>query len=285
MKHIQTFPGKLLVLVGAMGLCAAFAAPPKPATPPAPAAATPSATAVYQRQSDTESIELSNLPEEGSVRLPISVDLTNKSTPSANEARSAVAETASAVQPKVKKKVLKKIKNADGIEEEVWVDSEEDADSTTDTAAADSKNGQGGTMASGGGSAGANSWNSGSAVNTGGGYSGGGYSGGGYAGGTTGGTAASSGSTASNGSTSGTGSTGSTGGASPVVSGTPVPTTTIGSTVVPVAPTPTTPLQAKLDSYRSMMLSEVATGQVTNPAITRRYQMINRATYQGMYGY
>ena len=280
MKHIQTFPGKLLVLVGAMGLCAAFAAPPKPATPPAPAAAMPSATAVYQRQSDTESIELSNLPEEGSVRLPISVDLTNKSTPSANEARSAVAETASAVQPKVKKKVLKKIKNADGIEEEVWVDSEEDADSTTDTAAADSKNGQGGTMASGGGSAGANSWNSGSAVNT-----GGGYSGGGYAGGTTGGTAASSGSTASNGSTSGTGSTGSTGGASPVVSGTPVPTTTIGSTVVPVAPTPTTPLQAKLDSYRSMMLSEVATGQVTNPAITRRYQMINRATYQGMYGY
>jgi hypothetical protein len=39
-------------------------------------------------------------------------------------------------------------------------------------------------------------------------------------------------------------------------------------------------LEAKLVTYRDMMITDVTNAHVANPAIARRYQMMNRATYQ-----
>jgi hypothetical protein len=43
-------------------------------------------------------------------------------------------------------------------------------------------------------------------------------------------------------------------------------------------------LETKLETYRNLMLNEVANAQVANPAITRRYQMMNRSAYQRSMG-
>jgi len=292
MKPVHTSPGKLLVLISAMGISVAFAAPAKHTETTAPvASAAPSATAVYQRQSNTDSIELSNIPTEGALRLPISVDANVTSAPAASEAKSAVADAASTTRAKVKKKVLKKIKKADGTEEEVWVDSEEDADSAdgTDTAATDSGAGE--------------SRNSDGTLNSGGGYSGGGYLSGATQGGSVGSgstTGSSGGNTSTSNTSTGTGTTTSTGTNTSTGTGTGTNTTastgtSTGSTVsvgtdgIPVdssLPTPQTALETKLNNYRTMMLTEVlSTATVTNPAAARRYQKMDRSTFQSLLGY
>lgn len=271
MKRVHTSSGILFSLVSVLGISAAFAAPTRHPDPTAPAAlAVPSKTTVYQRQADSGSIELSNIPAEGTLPIPISIETDVRSGASASETKSAVSESVATTQPKAKKKVLKKIKNADGVEEEVWVDADEDVDGT-DTAATDAA--QAGAMSSTSGSSGGSSWSSASPQNSGGGYSGGGYYGGGLTGGgvDTGSTPASSGGNVSNGGTTTT--TGNNGG------------TSSGIPLDPTLPAPTTPLQTKLNNYRTMMLNEVITSTVANPAIARRYQMVNRATYQSLLGY
>lgn len=53
------------------------------------------------------------------------------------------------------------------------------------------------------------------------------------------------------------------------------------ASVLPVA---TPALDTKLEQYRNQMLQDVANAQVANPAITRRYQMMDKATYQSRTG-
>jgi hypothetical protein len=279
MKRLKNFPGRLLALSSAMSLSAAFAAQTAPAMPTAPAAAP-----VYQRTTNTESIELSNLPEEGAVPLPTVEDGAAQAGSSSADAKSAGTASAKPAPVKVKKKVLKKVTKADGTEEEVWVDSEEDADSA-DPAVADSS-----TKKDEGSATGSTSMNStglgGSAPSSwGGGFSGAGHTGGGTADSSSG--AGSGTPTTTNGGSNGTGSTstptasngGTAGTGTPVVD--PRPGT--GSSNAP-APA-TAALSAKLETYRNAMLNEVVGAQVANPAITRRYQMMNRSTFQGLIGH
>jgi hypothetical protein len=285
MKRLRKFPGKMLALVSAMGLSAAIAAP----ATPAPAVAT--SAAVYQRPSNSESIELSNLPEEGAVPLPIALDPAASVGTSAPEAKTAGTASAKPSPLKVKKKVLKKVTKPDGTEEEVWVETDEEVDNTevTDPAAADSGAKQGERSASGAsGNETASRVGSSAPASSGGGMSSGGFSSGGYAGGSTGETSnGAGGTTAPNGGSTGSGTTGAAGngtGTNTASNGGSTGTGNTGTTGSGTTPAATTALETKLETYRNLMLNEVANAQVANPAITRRYQMMNRAAYQSRLG-
>jgi hypothetical protein len=283
MKRLKKFPGKVLALVSAMGLSAAIAAPTAPATP--------TSAVVYQRPSNSESIELSNIPEEGAVPLPGALDPAASVGSSAPDAKAAGTASAKPAPLKVKKKVLKKVTKPDGTEEEVWVETDEEVDNTdvTDPATADSGAKPGERSASGAsGNETASRVGSSAPASSGGGMSTGGFSSGGYAGGSTGETSnGSGGTTAPNGGSTGSGTTGATGsgtGTNTASNGGSTGTGITGTTGSGTTPTATTALETKLETYRNLMLNEVANAQVANPAITRRYQMMNRAAYQSRLG-
>lgn len=287
MKYLTTYSGKLLLVWSAMGLGAALAAPP--------------IATVYQRTDNTESIELSNLADDGTEQKALTLEVPAAATGAgATEARAVTS--ARSTPPKARKKVLKKVVKPDGTEVEQWVDSEEDSDSadgsggvgtepgTRSAAQADGAGYQGNSMhISGGGFFGGSGGSTGSS-----GYSnsgGGSYSSGDTSTGTVS-TGASGGASSSG--TGSTTSTTSTATSTPGTATTPSTTSTASTSSVPkttstagtggAAPVATSALQTKLETYRDMMLTEVTSAQVSNPALTRRYQMMDRATYQTRVG-
>lgn len=283
MKHLPALTAKLLAATSAFSLSVAFAAPPAPV-----AAATPAATKVYQRTDNAESIELSNLDESDAAQTPLTLgaqpQTPGTTSTSSGSAKAAVAAAGRTTPAKVSKKIKKKIRLADGTEEEVLVDSDdEDTDGLAQadgTAADSSRNDRFGANARSGDA-------NGGAGFVGGNTQGAGYAGAGYAGtgsGTSGGgsnvatgtgTATASSGTSGGGSGSGTGA-GSSGSGS-------AGTVAVGNgntgTIAPL-PTPTSALETQLANYRNLMLTEVAAAQVANPALTRRYLAMDRSTYQ-----
>ena len=262
MKRLKKIPGKLLALTSAMGLSAAFAAPVAPA--------------VYQRTTNTESIELSNIDEAGSVALPISVEPAPPASSQAAPAAKAPVASAAPAEPQARAKVKKMIRKPDGTEEEVWVDADED------TKTADQANGSASDVTS----KKSDNWGSfgfSSPSGSSGGYAGGGYTPGGT-GNNTGTTNSGStgGTTASNGGSAGDSTSGSTASNGGSTGGNPAGA---GSNTTSPTPTPTTALETKLASYRDMLLADVANAHVANPAITRRYQAMNRSAYQSRFGF
>jgi hypothetical protein len=281
MKQLKkTFAGKLLVLSSAMGLATAFAAPPAPTLPAAAAAA-----AVYQRTTNTDSVELSNLDEADPSQAAVPVTAGAQAGTPAAEPKTAVARNAPATKPA--KKVKKKVRLADGSEEEQWV--EEDADSTeqADANGSAADRTASGSRSEDSGSMGFNAA-SGSSAGSSGGYTGG-YAGGGTAGNTTGNSGGYVDNTAGQSSGVATGSTGTTDTTGGAGTGTTASTGTTPGTYgsgPTTLPTPTSALEVKLDAYRAQMLREVTNAQAANPnpALTRRYQMMNRGTYQSLKG-
>jgi hypothetical protein len=259
MKYLKQFAGKMLVLTSTLGLGAALAAPPS--------------AAVFQRTTNTESVELSNIDETDTAQVPVSTSPAAQSGAGAAEAKSLAAARNPGTPAKVAKKVKKKIRLADGTEEEVLVDADEDGTEQADaaTGGSDARTASGARNNSESMGMGGNGGYSAAAGSSGGGYASGGYAGSGSQG--TGTNTASGG--GSGGSSSGTGTntaasgSGSTGG---------------GSATVPALPAPTSSLETKLETYRNLMLNDVTHAQVSNPAITRRYQMMNRTTYQSLMG-
>jgi hypothetical protein len=238
MKRLNPFTKKIVALTCAWGLGAALAASPD--------------ARVYVNTGNTDAVELSNLEDSAATQAPLALEAAPAGPVSASAPQ---AVTSRAAPVKVSKKTKKKIRLADGTEEEVWVDSEEDADATA--------------LAEGRSSDGRNN-DTNTTMGFGGGSSSGGYG------------LMSPGAATSSG-TSGTGSAigaGAASGAGTAASG----GGSTGTGSVASVPVPTSALETKLASYRNLMLTEAGGTQIANPALTRRYQMMDRPTYRSRFG-
>lgn len=265
MRNVSKLVGLTVLLTSAVGTCNVWAA-------------APGGGAVFQRTENTQSIELSNIEDEGAARVPVVVESSAPVTGVRAAAQNPRPEQMPA-QPAPTRVVKKKLA-ADGTEETDVAEGEE-AKATERQADAGRATGRerndempvssmptpvdGSNDAGAGASAGAGALPS-----------------------FTNGTSAGSGSTAQSGTGTGTG-TGSTGagtGTNTAGTGTSGSGTSGTGSVpsIPSAPTATTALEAKLETYRNQMLQEVVNAQVTNPALTRRYQMVDKATYQSRAG-
>jgi hypothetical protein len=263
MKNLSKFAGPVVMLAAAWGACNA-------------SAATAAGGAVFQRTENTQSIELSNIEEEGAAQVPVSVETAAPQNGAKAAVQSAVktpAQPAPAKAP-APAKTAKKKSAADGTEEEETAEGGEplsrqaqaDANRAADKDRNDNMLYSGGGMfnsATGVSSFGTGTETTGNTGNT-------------ITSGTSGSTSTSTGTsmgsgTGTSGSTTTAGTSGGTGSGS-------------GTGTVPTAPTATTALDTKLESYRNQMLQEVVNAQVANPALTRRYQMMDKATYQSRGG-
>jgi hypothetical protein len=251
MNNLSKFLGRMVLLTGVVAACPV-------------SAASSTGGAVFQRTENTKSIELSNIDDEGAPQVPVAAETTVPLGGTKAAIQSPTKMPAQPTPPQVAKK-----KSAIGsVDDEDVAESEEpltrqgqadanrlgDQDRNENVPAIIPAN------------AGVATSSVGDVINSGG------------AGPTSSGTTSTSGgasTTAAPGTGTGTGmGTGTSAGAGNVPT---VPSS-------PNAPTATSALDTKLEQYRNQMLQEVVNAQVTNPAITRRYQMMDKATYQSRGG-
>jgi hypothetical protein len=264
MNRLSKFLGPMVLLTGVLGAGNVASAAPAGAT-------------VFQRTENTQSIELSNIEDEGSPSVTVAVEAKMPINGAKAVVQSPIKTPAQATPPKVTKK-----KSAtDGVDDEEVAEGEEPetrqgrADASRSGDKERSENSFVGVSTFGGGFGGATgtagapttSTGAGTSVVTTGTSSGGGSTtsagaGTGVAAGTAAGASAGAGSSAGSGASSGSG----------------------GGGTGPVAPVTASSLDTKLVQYRDLMLQEVANAQVTNPAIARRYQMTDKTTYQSRAG-
>jgi hypothetical protein len=262
MNQLSKFLCPMVLLTGVFGACNVAAAAPAGAT-------------VFQRTENTQSIELSNIEDEGAPSVPVAVE-TKTPINSAKAVDPIPTKTPALPTPP---KVAKKKSATDGTDDEEVAEGDEpetrqgradanragdkDRNETVSTTTASFGGGfSGATGSTGGTTDGTAGTSSGGSSTTSAGNSTGASAG------TTAGTSAGTGSSTGTATTAGTG--GSTGSGS-------VPS-------VPAVPPTQTALETKLVQYRDQLLQEVANAQVANPAVARRYQMTDKATFQSRAG-
>lgn len=267
MKNARNHAFKLLGLLAALHLSPAFAA-----------------GTVFQKAAPDGAVELSNIEDGDSAQVPLMVEA---SPAKANPTGNVVATTKPAARAKAKKPLKQTTANgepddAQATDAENTDVAEQDktaAEEGTETAG-NAPGNAGAVEASAGtsnaaaaGSAGyANAIGTGSGVVTSGSSTGSGTTGGGTL---TTGTGTGTNTTAGTGSSTGTTTT--PGGTVAGSGGTG------GTTGTGTAGTDTASLEAALQRYRQLMLQNGSV-QASNPALTRRYLMVDRATYRGMLG-
>lgn len=256
MNQLSKFLGPMVLLTGVLGACNVAAAAPAGAT-------------VFQRTENTQSIELSNIEDEGAPSVPVAVET---KTP-VNSAKAVDPIPTKTPALSAAPKVAKKKSATDGTDDEEVAEGDEpetrQGRADANRAGDKDRNETATTASFGGGFSGSAGTTAGTSSGTSGTSSGGSTT-------TSTGTGAGAGTSAGagTGSSTGTGTTAGTGGS-----------TGSGSLpAVPAAPPTQTSLETKLVQYRDQMLQEVANAQVANPAIARRYQMTDKATFQSRAG-
>lgn len=255
MNNLSKFLGRIVLLTGVVAACHV-------------SAASSTGGAVFQRTENTKSIELSNIDDEGAPQVPVAAETT---VPLGGTKAAIQSPTKTPAQPRPPQ-VAKKKSAIDSVDDEDVAESEEPLtrQGRADANRLGDQDRNENVLAIIPASAGVATSSVGDVINSGG------------AGPTSSGTTSTSSgasTTAAPGSGAGTGTGTSVGTGTSAGAGN-VPT--VPST--PNAPTATSALDTKLEQYRNQMLQEVVNAQVTNPAITRRYQMMDKATYQSRGG-
>jgi hypothetical protein len=246
MNNLSKFWGPMVLLTGVLGTCNVAAA----------------GATVFQRTENTKSIELSNIEEEGA--LPVAVE-TGATQMGAKAAVQIPSKTQEQPVPPV---VAKKKSATDSADDAEIAEGEEPVtrQGRADANRAGDHERNENVIAINPANDGASTSSLGDVV----------YSG--IVGGS------SSGATVSSG---GAGTAVSTGAGTATATGTGASSGTGSVPSIPSVsnvPTATSALDTKLEQYRNQMLQEVVNAQVSNPAITRRYQMMDKATYQSRGG-
>lgn len=295
MNKLSKLASSLALLTSVMGVGNVFAAGP-------------TAGAVFQRAENTQSIELSNIEEDGAAQVPVvaaipmSQSVGKDATVNKLPAKSPSKVAPTLVAKKGKTDGTEEADATEGDEENTTLQADADRrqgkDRGLDTASNRQSNGNSEMNAIGLGSGAFFSGGSGGAGNLQGGTTGtSGFAAGssdtgaGQSSGavnTSGNTVSNAtGSNTSSGSGAGSGATASSGTGTGTGTGSGAGTTASsgnGATGAGSAgaPAPDITLGNKLEQYRNQMLQEVTSAQVTNPALTRRYQMVDKATYKSL---